>query len=133
MAQRGTPPPQPSQRQLRAGELIRRSLSDILKRDGLRDPDLADVLITVGEVRCSPDLRQATVFVSPLGDNTAEGRNRLAAALNRASGRLRGEIGRQIRLKFTPELKFVADLSYDEAVRIEQILGDPRVRRDLEP
>jgi ribosome-binding factor A len=133
MAKRSPPASEPSQRQLRAGEVIRRSLSDVIQRAGLRDPDLAGVLITIGEVRCSPDLRQAVVFVSPLGDNSAEGRSRLARALNRAAGLLRGEVGREVRLKFTPELKFVADPSYDEAARIDQILDDPKVRRDLEP
>ena len=80
----------PTQRQLRAGELVRHAVSDILAREDLRDPDLVGVIVTVGEVRCSPDLRHANVFVSPLGDDTEKGRTSLAEALNRAAGFLRG-------------------------------------------
>ena len=71
----------PTQRQLRAGELVRHALSDVLAREDFRDPALADVIITVGEVRCSPDLRHANIFVTPLGDDTEEGRKQLAEAL----------------------------------------------------
>ena len=105
----------PSQRQLRAGEIIRHALADILTREDLRDPDLASVIITVGEVRCSPDLRHANIFVTPLGDDTQEGRDKLAEALTRAAAFLRGKLGREIDMKFTPQLHFIADKSYDEA------------------
>ncbi|KCZ55747.1 ribosome-binding factor A [Hyphomonas beringensis] len=123
----------PTQRQLRAGELVRHAVSDILAREDLRDPDLIGVIVTVGEVRCSPDLRHANVFVSPLGDDTEKGRTSLAEALNRAASFLRGRLGREIDLKFTPQLHFIADKSYDEATAIDRLLADPRVKRDLEP
>ena len=122
----------PSQRQLRAGEIIRHALADILTREDLRDPDLASVIITVGEVRCSPDLRHANIFVTPLGDDTQEGRDKLAEALTRAAAFLRGKLGREIDMKFTPQLHFIADKSYDEATHIDRLLADPRVKRDLE-
>tara|TARA_R110000787_G_scaffold58218_9_gene132786 strand:- start:2807 stop:3208 length:402 start_codon:yes stop_codon:yes gene_type:complete len=122
----------PSQRQLRAGEIIRHALADVLTREDLRDPDLASVIITVGEVRCSPDLRHANVFVTPLGDDTQEGRDKLAEALTRAAAFLRGKLGREIDMKFTPQLHFIADKSYDEATHIDRLLADPRVKRDLE-
>ena len=121
----------PSQRQLRAGEIVRHALAEIIAREDFRDPDLAGVLVTVGEVRCSPDLKRANVFVTPLGDDTEEGRAKLAGALNRASAFLRGRLGREIELKFTPVLNFIADKSYDEATAIDRLLADPRVRRDL--
>ncbi|MBU1286121.1 MAG: 30S ribosome-binding factor RbfA [Alphaproteobacteria bacterium] len=122
----------PSQRQLRAGEIIRHALADVLTREDLRDPDLASVIITVGEVRCSPDLRHANIFVTPLGDDTQEGRDKLAEALTRAAAFLRGKLGREIDMKFTPQLHFIADKSYDEATHIDRLLADPRVKRDLE-
>ena len=132
MARKHAPPGMPSQRQLRAGELIRHALTDILSREAFRDPDLQQAMITVGEVRCSPDLKHANVFVAPLGDDSEEGRERLTAALNRAAGFLRGRLGHEIELRYTPELHFIADKSYDEATAIDRLLMDPRVRRDLE-
>lgn len=131
MARKPASPGLPSQRQLRAGEIIRHALAEIIAREDFRDPDLSDVLVTVGEVRCSPDLKHANVFVTPLGDDTEDGRARLAAALNRAAGFLRGKLGREIEMKFTPVLNFIADKSYDEATAIDRLLADPRVRRDL--
>lgn len=131
MARKPAPSGMPTQRQLRAGELIRHAVSDILAREDLRDPDLVGVIVTVGEVRCSPDLRHANVFVSPLGDDSEAGRARLAAALNRAAGFLRGRLGREIDMKFTPQLHFIADKSYDEATAIDRLLADPRVKRDI--
>jgi ribosome-binding factor A len=132
MAKKASQPGLPSQRQLRAGEIIRHALVDIIAREDLRDPDLTGVLVTVGEVRCSPDLRRAKVYVTPLGDDSEAGRARLAGALNRAGAYLRGRLGREIDLKFTPDLHFVADKSYDEATAIDRLLSDPRVKRDLE-
>lgn len=132
MAKKPATPGLPSQRQLRAGEIIRHALAEIIAREEFRDPELADVLVTVGEVRCSPDLKRANVFVTPLGDDTEDGRKRLAGALNRAAAFLRGRLGREIELKFTPELHFIADKSYDEATAIDRLLADPRVRRDIE-
>ena len=74
MARKSSSPGLPSQRQLRAGELVRHAISDILAREDFRDPDLVGVIVTVGEVRCSPDLRHANIFVSPLGNDSEEGR-----------------------------------------------------------
>jgi len=122
----------PSQRQLRAGELVRHALVEVLAREGLRDPDLDGVSVTIGEVRCSPDLKQATVFCSPLGDDSREGRQRLADALNRASGYIRGRLGARIDLKHTPGLRFVGDESYDEAAAIERLMQRPEIKRDLD-
>jgi len=132
MAKKSATPGLPSQRQLRAGEIIRHALAEVIAREDFRDPDLSGVLVTVGEVRCSPDLKRANVFVTPLGDDTEDGRTRLAGALNRAAAFLRGRLGREIELKFTPELHFIADKSYDEATAIDRLLADPRVRRDLQ-
>ncbi|MEZ5947306.1 30S ribosome-binding factor RbfA [Hyphomonas sp.] len=132
MARKPAPPGMPSQRQLRAGELVRHALSDILSREAFRDPDLENAMITVGEVRCSPDLKHANIFVTPLGDDSEEGQAKLAAALNRAAGFLRTRLGREIDLRYTPELHFIADKSYDEATAIDRLLMDPRVRRDVE-
>ena len=131
-ARKASTPGLPSQRQLRAGEIIRHALAEVISREYFRDPELAGVLVTVGEVRCSPDLKRANIFVTPLGDDTEEGREKLAGALNRASAFLRGRLGREIELKFTPELHFIADKSYDEATAIDRLLADPRVRRDVE-
>lgn len=118
----------PTQRQLRAGELIRHALMDILAREEFDDPDLHGKSITISEVRVSPDLKHATAFCSPLGgaDMAAT-----AAALNRAAGFLRGRVAREVDLRFATILRFLPDDSYDEARRIDQLLASPRVRRDL--
>jgi len=118
----------PSQRQLRVGELLRHALADILRQENIRDPDLEGVPITVTEVRPSPDMRYATVFVEPLGGRNAAA---IVGALNRHRGYLRGILGRQITLKFTPELRFLEDTSFAEAERIEGILRSEKVARDL--
>ena len=121
---------EPSQRQLRVGEELRHALSAVLMRGDLRDPALSDVSITVTEVRVSPDLRNATAFIMPLGgDNTDE----VLAALKRASAFLRGQVSRQVRLKYSPSLSFQADQSFDEAQRIDDALRRPEVVRDLHP
>jgi|SRR5690625_3004448 len=119
----------PSQRQLRVGELIRRTLADLLLRGDLHDPDLAGASITVGEVRTSPDLRVATVFVLPLGGHDAE---RILAALNRARSEIRRNLAREIRLKFSPDLRFVLDETFDQMDRTREMLSDERVQRDLD-
>lgn len=118
----------PSQRQLRAGELVRHALVDILAREELRDPDLVGVRITVGEVRASPDLKHMTVFVAPLGGGESAP---LVRGLGRCAGFLRGRLSRAVNLKFTPQLHFVADGSYDEASAIDALLRSPDVARDL--
>ena len=122
----------PSQRQLRAGELVRHALVDILAREDLRDPALAGVSVTIGEVRCSPDLRHANVFITALGMESSEDRKELAEALNKVAGFLRGRLGREIDMKFTPKLNFIPDRSYDEATAIDRLLDTPHVKQDLD-
>ena len=120
----------PSQRQLRAGELVRHALVDILAREEFRDPQLQGVSVTIGEVRTSPDLKHATVFCSPLvGSDDADA---VAAALNRASAFIRGKLGRMIDMKYTPELRFLADTSYDEANAMERLLDEVAEREDFD-
>jgi ribosome-binding factor A len=118
----------PSHRQLRVGEVLRHTLSEILRTNEIRDADLIGVSVTVTEVKPSPDMRHATVFVEPLGGRNAE---TIIAALNRHRGFMRGELGHAITLKFTPELRFVEDTSFAEAERIAKILHSERVARDL--
>jgi ribosome-binding factor A len=118
----------PSQRQLRVGELLRHALSEILRVNDIRDPDIQGVSITVTQVKPSPDMRHATVFVEPLGGKNAQ---TVVASLNRHKGFLRGAMGQRIELKFTPELRFVEDTSFAEAERIERILLSEKVARDL--
>ena len=122
-------PAGPSQRQLRAGELVRHALVEILREEDIADPDLEGVSVTVSEVRMSPDLKHATCFVEPLGGEHAP---QVIKALNRHAKFLRGRLGRSIELKFTPALKFLHDESFDEATRMSRLFDDPRVRRDLE-
>ena len=122
--------PGPSQRQLRVGELIRRALSDVLMRGDLHEPELSGVSITVGEVRTSPDLRVATVFVLPLGGANSE---EILAALTRARGELRRAVNKAVKLKFSPELHFVLDESFDRMDETRAMLSEDRVRRDIEP
>jgi ribosome-binding factor A len=118
----------PSLRQLRVGEEIRHCLAGVLARDDLRDPALRGRVITVSEVRVSPDLRNATVFVMPLGgDDVTE----VMDALGRAAAFLRGQVSRQIRLKFSPRLSFQYDSVFDEAARVDGLLRSPAVARDL--
>jgi ribosome-binding factor A len=118
----------PTQRQLRAGELIRHALTDIFAREEFADPDLHGKSITITEVRISPDLKNATAFAAPLGgDDMAK----TVAALNRVAGFMRGRLSREIDMRYTPNLRFIADDSYDEARRIEELLASERVRRDL--
>ncbi len=121
--------PGPSQRQLRVGETIRRALAEVLMRGELHEPDLDGVAITVGEVRCSPDLKVATAFVLPLGGRDAE---RVLTALNRAKGELRRQVTRAVSLKFSPELRFKLDETFDRMDDTRRMLGNDRVRRDLD-
>jgi len=118
----------PSQRALRAGELIRHALAEIFSRGDVHDPVLESHLITVPEVRMSPDLRQATVYVMPLGGRD---QNDVVAALERNKRYLRGEIARRVNLKFAPDIRFRIDERFDEAERIEKLLRSPDVQRDL--
>jgi len=119
----------PSQRQLRAGELVRHALVEILREEDLQDPALAGVSVTVTEVRVSPDLKHAICFVEPLGGAHAP---EMTAALNRVAKFLRGRLGHAVDLRFTPQLKFVHDRSFETAEAMNRLLADPRVRRDVE-
>jgi ribosome-binding factor A len=121
-------PAGPSQRQLRAGELVRHALVEILREEDLANPAMAGVSVTVTEVRMSPDLKHATCFVEPLGGTHAA---EVVDALNRSARFLRGRLGRAVELRFTPDLKFVHDESFEEAARMARLLADPKVRRDV--
>jgi ribosome-binding factor A len=113
---------------LRVGELIRHALSDMLTRGEVHDPVLEGHLITVPEVQMSADLRLATIYVMPLGGRDIEA---VIEALDRNKRYLRGEIARQVNLKFAPEIRFRVDERFDEAERIEKLLRTPAVQRDL--
>ena len=117
-----------SQRQLRVGELVRHAISEMLTRGDVHDPVLEGRLITVPEVRMSPDLRLATIYVMPLGGKDVE---EVLEALERNKRYLRGEIAHHVNLKFAPDLRFHADERFDEAERIEKLLRTPAVQRDL--
>ena len=118
----------PSQRQLRAGELIRHALVEIIQRESLREPALDGVSVTVSEVRVSPDLKQANVYAAPLGgDNQDE----VITALNKVAPYLRGLLGKKIDMKFTPALNFRSDDTFAEAQRVDALLARPDVVRDL--
>jgi len=119
----------PSQRQLRVGELIRRTLSEVLARGDLHDPTLARVPITVSEVRTSPDLRIATAFVMPLG---GQEQAETLTALRRNTAELRHLVGRGLTLKYTPDLRFQIDESFERMDETRRLLQDERVQRDLD-
>jgi ribosome-binding factor A len=119
-----------SQRQLRVGELIRHELADMLSRGDIHDPVVEAHMITVPEVRMSPDLRLATIYVMPLGGRDEQD---VVDALDRNKKYVRGEIARRVNLKFAPEIRFRLDERFDEAERIEKLLRTPQVRRDLAP
>jgi ribosome-binding factor A len=118
----------PSQRQLRAAELVRHALVEIVRREDLRDADLKGVSVTIGEVRASPDLKHMTAFVSSLGPDDPQ---IIANGLTRITSFLRGRLARSVDLRFTPELHFQPDISYDEARHIDELLASPEVARDL--
>ena len=117
-----------SQRQLRVGELIRHEMAELLSRGDIHDPVVEAHMITVPEVRMSPDLRLATIYVMPLGGRDEKN---VVAALERNKRYVRGEIGRRVNLKFAPEIRFRVDERFDEAERIEKLLRTPVVQRDL--
>lgn len=119
----------PSQRQLRVGELIRRTLSDVLLRADVHDPDLNRHSITVGEVRTSPDLKVATAFVLPLGGYEAE---EALEALRRNAPELRHLVAKEMTLKYAPQLRFQLDETFDRMDDTRRLFADERVRRDVE-
>lgn len=120
--------PGPSQRQLRVGELIRRTLSDVLMRGDVHDPDLNRLSVTVGEVRMSPDLKVATAFVLPLG---GKGQDEIVALLARNKGELRRIIGKKLELKYAPDLRFRLDTTFDQMDETRRLLAQDVVQRDL--
>ena len=118
----------PSQRQLRVGELIRRTLSGVLARGEVHDPELNRMSITVGEVRTSPDLKIATVYVMPLGGG---GRAEAIDALKRNRGELRRAVMREMSLKYAPDLRFLIDETFDRMDETRRLFSDATVQRDI--
>ena len=118
----------PTQRQLRVSEELRHVLSRLFERDILYDPLIFGRSLTVTEVRISPDLKNATAFISLLGGGET---SELIEALNRAAPFLRRKLSSLLRLRALPQIKFVADMSFDEANRIDELLNTPEVRKDL--
>ncbi|RLJ51854.1 ribosome-binding factor A [Litoreibacter meonggei] len=118
----------PSQRQLRVGELIRRTLSEILSRGEIHDPDLNRMSITVSEVRVTPDLRIATAFVLPLGGKNQE---EAIAALARNKGEIRHAITKQMSVKHSPDIRFLIDDTFDRMDETNRLFAQEGVRRDL--
>jgi ribosome-binding factor A len=119
-----------SQRQLRVGEIVRHAMAEILVNGSVHDPDLEGHIVTVPEVRMSPDLKLATIYVMPLGGRDID---KVIAALERNKKFLRGEVARRVNLKFAPDVRFRVDERFDEAERIEKLLRTPAVQRDLAP
>ncbi len=118
----------PSQRMLRVGELVRHTLADFFAREEIADEELRGVALTFPEVRMTPDLKRADIFVMPLGGARAK---EIAAALNRHSKYIRGQIVPKLGLRFAPQFQFLVDESFGEADRIEELLRSERVARDL--
>lgn len=123
---RGAKPP--SQRQLRVGEELRHAIAMVIERGEFRDPDLQNRAITVTEVKVSPDLRNATVFLVPLGGGDVKP---ILEGMKRAKAFLRHEIARMVELRAVPDLWFQEDTTFDTASRIDSILNSPEVRRDI--
>jgi ribosome-binding factor A len=119
----------PSQRQLRVGELIRHALAEMLARGEVHDDVLSAHVVTVPEVRMSPDLRLASIYVMPLGGKDVQA---VVVALDRNKKFIRAEIARAINLKFAPDVRFLADETFDEAQRIERLLASDKVRQDID-
>ena len=119
----------PSQRQLRVGEIIRHAIADILTRGQMADPDLDGVVITVPEVRMSPDLKNATALVMPLGGRDTK---KVMVALERSRKWFRGQIARRVDLKFAPDVRFMLDTRFDDDDQVTAMLHRPEVARDLD-
>ncbi|MEO0750260.1 MAG: 30S ribosome-binding factor RbfA [Pseudomonadota bacterium] len=121
--------PGPSQRQLRVGELIRRTLSEVLARGDIHDPELNRLSVTVGEVRTSPDLKIATAYVLPLG---GDGREDVIALLAKNKSELRRVIGKKLALKYAPDLRFRIDETFDQLDETRRLFAQDNVRRDID-
>ena len=124
-----TPEKAPSQRQLRAGELIRHAMAEMLSRGEVHDPVIEGHMITVPEVRMTADLRLATIYVMPLAGRDA---GEVVAAFERNKRFLRGELAHRVNMKFAPEIRFRIDERFEEAERIAKLLRTPDVQRDLD-
>jgi ribosome-binding factor A len=118
----------PTQRQLRVAEVIRHRLAEVLLRGDVHDPDLTRHVITVSEVRTSPDLKHATAFVMPLG---GKGADEALAALRRNKAELRHQVARDLGLKFAPDLKFELDATFDRMDDTRRLFADPKVQADV--
>ena len=118
----------PTNRQLRVGELVRRCISDIISKNELYEESLTDVLITVSEVRCSSDLKLATVFVLPLGGQNAK---EVVIGLARQKNAIRRILAKTLKLKFVPDLRFLEDLTFDQMDQTNKLLQNPTVQRDI--
>lgn len=125
----GAPPKGPSQRQLRVGELVKHAISEMLVRGEIHDETIANHVITVTEVRMSPDLKLATAYVMPLGGVDLKP---VIEALNRNKKYFRNVVASAVNLKFAPDVRFREDETFEEAMRIERLLHSPKVRRDVE-
>jgi len=119
----------PSQRQLKVGELIRHALAEIFSRGQVMDEVIARHSLTVPEVRMSPDLKNATCYVMPLGGGEAD---EVVQHLEKHKRFLRGEIAKRVNLKFMPELRFREDTTFEASSRIDELLASPEVARDLD-
>jgi ribosome-binding factor A len=129
MKHRDDRPSGPSQRMLRVGELVRHELASMLGRGEVEDDELSGVVITVAEVRMSPDLKLASAYVMPLGGERAK---EVVDALNRHKKFIRGQIAPALNLKFAPEVRFFVDTTFEEFGRIDALLRSDRVRQDVE-
>ena len=118
----------PSNRQLRVAELVRRSISDILVKNELYDEVLTNVTITVSEVRCSSDLKLATVFVLPLGGKNSQ---KVVKSLAKHKGSIRKILGKNLNLKFVPDIRFIEDETFDQMDQTTKLLQMPIVQRDI--
>ena len=121
--------PGPSQRQLRVGELIRRTLSEVLARGDIHDPELNRISVTVGEVSASPDLKVATAYVCPLG---GQGGDNLIALLAKNKWEIRRAISKELTLKYTPDLRFRLDETFDRMDQTRRLFSQDAVRQDLD-
>ena len=129
MAKRDFGAKAPSKRQLRVGELIRQSLTELLQRDVINDPEVQKQPVTVTEVSVSPDLRNATAFVVPFGGGEHKP---VVDALNRTAGFVGGHVARAVKLRYAPKIRFIYDVSFDRASEIEAALNSPRVQSDID-
>jgi len=119
---------EPSQRMLRVAELVRHTLAELLTKAAIHDPALDGEVVTVPDVRMSPDLKLATVFIMPLGGKHV---SEVLAALDRHKPFVRGEIARRVNLQYAPDVRFKADPSFEQSAKIDALLASPKVKRDL--